>query len=688
LISIGERISALRRRAGLTQSELAERAALSVGGLRDLEQHRVARPRAGTLRRLGVALELSCDETADLLRQAQESATALDAVQIQVLGPLTVWVDGEALQLRSEPQRRVLAVLALSPNVPIGIEAMVDLVWGRRPPVTASDLVRSQLSRLRRKLQTRLGRSEAGNILVATAAGYALSVEPQQVDHLRFQLAVEQARRDRATGRVEAALVEYQRALELWRGSPLEDLPELHARPAVHALVREHERMVLEYADVAAELGRHEAALPALHDLAVAAPLHEPAHAKLMVALAATGQQVAALQIYQDLRCRLSDELGLDPVAELQQVHHRILTGSVDGSVTVPEPVRVGSVTGVPIRPAVGAPMQLAAEPQGFVGRADQLATLDAMLDGTHDDAGVVGIAAICGTAGAGKTALALHWAHRAAPHFPDGQLYVDLRGFGPDPAPADPAAVLAGFIEAMGVPAERIPADRTHRAATFRSLLAGKRVLVVLDNAQDADQVRPMLPGTPGCMVLVTSRSPMRGLVAREAARAMPLDLLSRNESHELLARRLGAQRLADEPDAVEALIDRCARLPLALAIAAALAATNPGLRLSALAAELHTEGALHALCAGEPATDLRRVFSWSYAKLGQHAALLFRMLGRHPEPEVDLRTAMALVGDPSDRTQHAMAELARAHLVMQRAPQRYAVHSLLQAYAADLAA
>jgi DNA-binding SARP family transcriptional activator len=680
LISIGDRISALRRRAGLTQSELAERAALSVGGLRDLEQHRVARPRAGTLRRLGVALELSCDETADLVRQAQESATALDSVQIQVLGTLTVWVDGEALQLRSEPQRRVLAALALSPNVPVGIEAMVDLVWGRRPPLTASDLVRSQLSRLRRKLQTRLGRSEAGNILVATAAGYALSVEPQQVDHLRFQLAVDQARRDRATGRVEASLAEYQRALELWRGSPLEDLPELHARPAVHALVREHERMVLEYADVAAELGRHEEALPALHDLAVAAPLHEPAHAKLMVALAATGQQVAALQIFQELRRRLSDELGLDPVAELQQVHHRILTGGLDRPVVAAGPAHP--------EPVAGAPMQLAAEPQGFVGRTDQLATLDTMLAGTYDDAGVVGIAAICGTAGAGKTALALHWAHRAAPHFPDGQLYVDLRGFGPDPAPADPADVLAGFLEAMGVPPGRAPANLMHRAATFRSLLAGKRVLVVLDNAQDADQVRPMLPGTPGCMVLVTSRSPMRGLVAREAARAMPLDLLSRNESHELLARRLGAQRLADEPDAVEALIDRCARLPLALAIAAALAATNPDLRLSALAAELHTEGALHALYAGEPTTDLRRVFSWSYAKLGQHAALLFRMLGRHPEPEVDLRTAMALVGDPSDRTQHAMAELARAHLVMQRAPQRYAVHSLLQAYAADLAA
>ncbi|MFG3558434.1 BTAD domain-containing putative transcriptional regulator [Micromonospora sp. NPDC047557] len=683
-IRIGERLRHLRRRAGLTQDELAGKAQLSLGGLRDLEQHRVAHPRAATLRRLAAALDLSEQETAEIVRLGQEEPVVAPNLQIQLLGALTVWVDREPVELRSEPQRRILGVLAMSPNVPVALESMVDLIWGQRPPCTASDLVRSQISRLRRKLRSRRSASRAGDILVAVAGGYVLRVEHNQVDHLAFRGVIDQARRESAADRPEAAIVEYQRALGIWRGTPLEDLPELHSQPAVGALLREYERMILEYADVAAQVGRHEESLPALHDLIMLSPWHEPAYAKLMVGLAATGQQVAALQVYHDLRERLSDELGLDPAAELRQVHNVILAGEAGRH---PQPARMPPQPAPAERdPIIGVPTQLPAEPQGFVGRVRNLNALDELVARTYDTPGALTLAVVSGTAGVGKTALTLHWAQRVRSEFSDGQLYANLGGFGPDSSPADPSTVLGGFLEALGVPSYRLPAGLAERAATFRSMLAGKRILVVLDNAQDADHVRPMLPGTPGCMVVVTSRNAMRGLVALEGAHFTSLDLLPRGEAHALLVRRLGERRVAAEPRAVDVLIGRCAGLPLALAIASARAATNPMLTLSALAAQMCAEGALSALHDGEPSTDLRRVFSWSYSKVGQTAARLFRLLGRRAEPEVDLSTAMELAGVPYDRTRQALAELALVNLITERAPQQYAMHSLLRSYAASL--
>jgi tetratricopeptide (TPR) repeat protein/transcriptional regulator with XRE-family HTH domain len=332
-------------------------------------------------------------------------------------------------------------------------------------------------------------------------------------------------------------------------------------------------------------------------------------------------------------------------------------------------------------------PAQLPADVASFVGRTDQLRRLTKLLDGGDRPATVV-ISAIAGTAGVGKTALAVHWAHQSLDRFPDGQLYVNLRGFDPAGTATTPAEAVRSFLDALNVPAQRVPAGLDAQTALYRSLLADRRMLVVLDNARDADQVRPLLPGTPGCLVLVTSRDQLTGLVAGAGAVPLPLDLLNPDEAHDLLARRVGMDRIAAEPAAVEEIIERCARLPLALAIVAARAATAPGLALAALAAEVrHLHDRLDSLATGDPGTDVRSVFSWSYQQLSSPAARLFRLLGVHPGPDFSTSAAASLAGLPAERVRPLLTELVRAHLLTERVPGRYALHDLLRAYAGEVA-
>jgi tetratricopeptide (TPR) repeat protein len=321
-----------------------------------------------------------------------------------------------------------------------------------------------------------------------------------------------------------------------------------------------------------------------------------------------------------------------------------------------------------------------------FAGRAHQLARLDEILEIARGNHPAVLISALSGTAGVGKTALALHWAHRVREEFPDGQLYVNLRGFDQSGLAMTPGEAIRGFLDALGVPAERIPSTLESQAGLYRSLLSGRRVLVVLDNARDTDQVRPLLPGSPTSMVLVTSRDQLPGLIA-DGAHSIGVDLLSDPEARELLARRLGAARLAAEPDAVDKIVEGCARLPLALTIVAVRAATNPSLTLAALAGELREiRGSLDALNAGDSSTDVRSVFSWSYRALSPAAARLFRLLGVHPGPDITVPAAASLAGLPPDRVRGPFAELARAHLIVEHVPGRYAGHDLLRAYAVEL--
>jgi tetratricopeptide (TPR) repeat protein/transcriptional regulator with XRE-family HTH domain len=331
-------------------------------------------------------------------------------------------------------------------------------------------------------------------------------------------------------------------------------------------------------------------------------------------------------------------------------------------------------------------PAQLPLHLRGFTGRDDEITGLDAAL-GT-DPAPSTGILVVTGSPGVGKTALAVHWAHRVTDRFPDGQLFVNLRGFTPAGTAMDPAEAVRGFLDALEVPVNRIPADAAAQTALYRSLLARKRMLVLLDNARDVEQVRPLLPGGTGCLVLVTSRHELTGLVAAEAAWPLMLGRLPAAEAGELLRRRLGAARLRDEPDAVEAILAACAGLPLALAIVAARAAVRPDSRLAALAGELSEARArLDALASGDEVTDVRAVFSWSYRALDPAAARLFRLLGLHPGPDVAAAAAAGLAGLPPARVQPLLDELARAHLVERWAPGRYALHDLLRAYAVERA-
>jgi tetratricopeptide (TPR) repeat protein len=339
----------------------------------------------------------------------------------------------------------------------------------------------------------------------------------------------------------------------------------------------------------------------------------------------------------------------------------------------------------------VTVPRQLPTRVPHFAGRTQQLAQLDAVLDEAASDqatgaAGVV-ISAIGGTAGVGKTALALHWAHRVAPRFPDGQLYANLRGFDTgDGKPAEPADVLRGFLDALGVHHDRLPADVEGLAGLFRSVIAGRKILVLLDNAADVAQVRPLLPASPECLVIVTSRRELAALAAHEGAHLLQLDVLSEQEANELLVARLGHERAAQEPWAVTQLATLCARLPLALSVVVARAAAAPKMTLSSLAAEL-TElgGPLDALDVGDPAANVRTVLSLSYRYLPETAARMFRLLGLHPGPDISAAAAASLAGVREPQARVALRDLTRASLLMEVAPGRFAFHDLLRAYAAE---
>lgn len=337
-------------------------------------------------------------------------------------------------------------------------------------------------------------------------------------------------------------------------------------------------------------------------------------------------------------------------------------------------------------------PRQLPPALPGFVGRAAQLAQLDAARAGagTAGDGGLAAatVVTLSGTAGVGKTTLAVYWAHRVADRFPDGQLYVDLRGFDATGTVVTAAEAVRGFLEALEVPPERIPTHLSAQVGLYRSLLANRRMLVLLDNARDAEQVRPLLAGSATCLVLVTSRNRLAGLVAAEGARPVGVELLSAAEAWQLLARRLGPDRLALEPRAVDEIIERCARLPLALAVLAARGAANPGFPLASLAAELRAAPRpLDSFDAGDAGTDVQAVFSWSYRSLTPAAARLFRLFGCHPGPDIGVAAAASLAGLPREQTPRLLAELAHAHLVSEHAPGRFGAHDLLRAYAAEQA-
>jgi DNA-binding SARP family transcriptional activator/tetratricopeptide (TPR) repeat protein len=613
---------------------------------------------------------------------------------------LIVRHNGKELMLQRARERTVLATLLLAANrvVPAGV--ISETLWADEPPPSASVSVRNYIRRLRQAL------GEAGERISTHPRGYLIRVGDGELDLARFEQLLASARAAARGGSWGEAGAQAAAALRLWRGEPLADVPsealELQEAPRLAEMRLQAEELSLE---AGLRLGSHDEATAELGRLAAAHPLREHVHALLMMALYRSGRQADALAAYQRVRDRLVEELGAEPGSELQRLHQQILTsdpaldsappaapagGTGPGSETGSDAGQgAPGGTGPDIGPGPARiPRQLPAAVAQFTGRADELQELAQTLDLTDSGPGTVMISAIGGTAGIGKTALAIHWAHQAAPLFPDGQLYVNLRGFDPGGSPATPAEAIRGFLDALGVPADRIPPDLAAQEGLYRSLLATRRMLVVLDNARDEEQVRPLLPASPGTQVLVTSRRELTALAAATGARLLNLDVLSPAEASQMLASRIGAGRAAAEPEAIAEIARLGACLPLALAVVAARAAARPGFPLAALSEELRdTGGRLDALDTGEPAASVRTVFSWSYQQLTPGGARMFRLLGLHPGPDISLLAASSLANVPRGDARRLLVELTRAQLITEHVPGRYASHDLLRAYAADQA-
>ncbi|RSN52584.1 hypothetical protein DMH01_41140 [Amycolatopsis sp. WAC 04182] len=599
-----------------------------------------------------------------------EGAPSRGAWAVGVLGPLEVAVNGHAFEDLGGPRLRVvLALLAADAGRAVSVAALVEGLWRTQAPPDAARTTRTYVSRLRGALRrTGIGSED---LIVTRPPGYALRVEPDMLDAARFERLAAAGRRALDAGHADTAADRLAEALALWRGDAYGEFTDI---AALHAEGERLERLRLTTVQdrIEADLatGPSEVLIAELEGLLARHPEYERLWGQLMTALYRAGRQADALRAYQRAREVLIEGSGLEPSAGLAEIHRRIL--AQDSRLLLP-------------RTPEPRPAQLPPAARAFTGRGGALAALEAILPG--ETAPVV-IVVVSGTAGVGKSALAVHWAHRVAARFPDGQLYVNLRGFDTAGSPLDPADALRRFLGALGVPEVRLPVDRDALTGLYRSVLTGRQVLLVLDNAGDVEQIRPLLPGSPGCLVLVTSRHRLTPLLAVEGAHALDVGLLPQDEARDLLARRLGQDRVEREPLAVAAIIDGCARLPLALAIVAARATSHPGLRLASLVTQLHDEtSTLDTLRGGDPATDIRAVFSWSYRALSPSAARMFRLLSRHPGSDIGTAAAASLAGIPLRQALEQLAELTGANLLTEHAPGRFGFHDLLRAYAGEQA-
>ncbi|MEV7553176.1 BTAD domain-containing putative transcriptional regulator [Amycolatopsis sp. NPDC089917] len=589
-------------------------------------------------------------------------------VEFRLSHGLEVLVDGHAVSAGFARQRAVLVALLADLGTPVPVDELADRVWGERLPRRPREALYGYVSRLRGVL------APGAEVTIGKqAAGYVLRADPMTVDLYRFERTVDMARNcDEDTRALEL----FTAALKTWAGEPVPivDTPWMGALR--DQLCQQFRTAELDSQDVALRLGRHTELLPALIRQTGEFPLDERVAGQYMLALYRSGRQADALEHYRQVRLRLADELGTDPGASLRELHRRILSAAPELDMS-----RQGTT------PAQVVPRQLPAEPRGFIGRTRELSALDGSPDHFEESGPEGTVRVLSGGGGVGKTWLALRWAHDHVPEFPDGQLFVNLRGFDPASDPVSPDSALHGFLTALGVAPAAIPQDADARAALYRSLVADRRLLVVLDNARETAQVLPLLPGGRSSTVLITSRHRLNGLVATHAAQPLPLGVLAESEARGILVRHLGAATLDADPESTEQLLHHCAGLPLALAIVASRAGNHPGFPLAGFAAELRADTEpLEALDTGELSWNLRAVFSASYGILDNRAATMFRWLSLAPGADIALSSAAALcrLTGPAART--VLTTLEMASLVEQHRPGRYRMHDLTRAYAAEL--
>ena len=605
-------------------------------------------------------------------------------MEFRLLGPVEVWAGQRRLAIGGPHRRALLAMLLLHANRVVDVERLVRMLWGPTPPRTARNSLQVRMSQLRRSLaddwDAAAGGAPARPRLVHQPPGYLLRVAPDELDWRRFQDLADRGRQLLAAGDPEGASRLLAEALPLWRGRALDNtdvaaLTEYRTRLEQRRLTALEDRF-----DADLRLGRHVELIDELEGLVAEQPLRERLCAQLMTALYRAGRQADALAVYRDVRRVLISGHGLEPGPDLQRLEQAILTRALSLDPR-PAPPRTPP-TGTGERPAVAVPAQLPADLAEFTGRAAALARLDALLSADAGRSAVV-IAVITGPAGVGKTALVVHWAHRARERFPDGQLYVDLQGYATGP-PLRPLQGLARLLHGLGVEPDRIPVDTETAAGMYRSLLAGRRMLVVLDNARDAGHVRSLLPGAPGCLVAITSRDQLAGLTATHATSRLTLDTLSPDEAVHLLERVLGEERVRAEAGAAADLAQLCGRLPLALRIAAANLACHLQWSIAGYVDRLRTGDQLGGLAVdGDPHATVRGAFDCSYAALEPDAQRVFRRLGLIPGPEIDAPAAAAVAGLPVEQAQRLLERLAAGHLVEARADGRFALHDLLRLYA-----
>lgn len=559
-------------------------------------------------------------------------------VEYRVLGPLEVLLDGVPVVVPAGRCRVLLATLLLRPNEFVPVGEIVERLWDGAPP--SADRAGKTLHMIVTRLRRALG---AANCVRTGARGYAAVVEPGQLDLLRFRAHLDAG--------------DHAAATALWRGPVLANVSSesLH-RDLVPLLAEEHLRALEQRID--ADLLRGDAAelVPELRTLTHRHPLREVFWAQLVVALHRGGQQADAFAAYQEVVALLDDQLGVGPGPRLRAAQHQVLAG------------------GVPAQVPHHVPRQLPTALPHFVGREQELDGLDTVLGSGRL------VVVINGSGGIGKTSLAVQWAHRVAGRFPGGQLHSDLRGFDPTGEPVNPISTARDFLLALGVPADEIPAGTEAMLASYREVLSRRRVLVLLDNVRDVEQVLPLLPGGSRSLVVITSRNRLRGLVGHD--RAFGLDVLDPGESMVLFGGRVGADRVAADPVAATRLVELCAGLPLALAVVAARA-TLDQYPLDVLVDELE-HAALDALDTDDPLTSVRAVFSWTSGCLSPVAARLSVLLGLHPGPDVTEPAASSLMGSPAGE---ALDELARYSLITGQ-DDRYRLHDLMRAYAAEEAA
>jgi DNA-binding SARP family transcriptional activator/Tfp pilus assembly protein PilF len=623
-------------------------------------------------------------------------------MRFRLLGPLEVRAGDEWRGIGAPKWRSVLAALLIGAGqiVPVGV--LINEVWGDAPPAKAANLISIYVLRLRRLLG-----DANSTLLVTRAPGYQLRLTPADTDAQLFETLVRDGRRAYAAGDPEGAASQLAEALALWRGSPLADVPPT---PLVEAEAERLAELRLDAAElrIRAELacGSHAQVIPELRRLLADHPLREGLWLLLMQALDGEGRHAEALDAYGQARTVLAEELGVDPGAELRRLYADLLAQDdmlAKDSGEAPGTISAATVTASPEAPesaaalaeariprSVPIPAQLPADVTDFTGREDQVKHLRNLLSGGGADgeSGAVRIALVAGSGGLGKTSLAVHAAHQVRGSFPGGQLYVDLLGATPHPLPATDA--LARFLRDLGLDGRDIPVDEDERAARYRTVLAGRRVLVVLDNARDAAQVRPLLPGTASCAVLVTTRSRMADLAS---TRLVDLDVLDDDEALTLFTKVVGDERAAAEPEATAELLLACAGLPLAIRICAARLATRTGWTIRAMANRLRDEHRrLDELRVGDLA--VRASFQVSFASLPASArpdgiapADAFRLLGLWQGPTLSSAAAAALFGAQEDLAADALETLVDAHLLESKISDRYQFHDLLRVYSSERA-